>query len=139
MLSWVAWSYHGKWYTWGGSNPAGIDCSGFIVELGKSIGIIYRQDDFSSAGLWEALKQYRIPTPKTGGLVFYGDGEGNVNHVEFCLDDFHSMGASGGGSWIKTTEDAIKANAFIKVRPIKRKREIIGYTDFAGVEGFLEH
>lgn len=29
----VAWSFIGKWYKWGGDDPSGFDCSGFVIEI----------------------------------------------------------------------------------------------------------
>ena len=39
-------------------------------------------------------------------------------HVEMMVDDLHVVGASGGGSKTKTIADAIKQNAFVKMRPV---------------------
>ena len=61
-----------------------------------------------------------------GCLVFYGDP---ITHVEFCIDDTFSIGASGGGRDCTTIEDAIRKNAFVKLRPILRNRKIYGYVD----------
>jgi len=41
-----------------------------------------------------------------------------MTHVEFCIDELHTIGASGGGNRNLTQEDAIRTNAYVKVRPI---------------------
>lgn len=50
-------------------------------------------------------------------------------HVEMCVDSARALGASGGGSGTVTKEDAIKHNAFIKMRPFKSRANIYGFVD----------
>jgi hypothetical protein len=52
-----------------------------------------------------------------------------VVHVEICLSEELSIGASGGGSKTKTIKDAIKQNAFIKIRPIHSRKNVWGYVN----------
>jgi len=113
----VAWSYHGTWYTWGGDDPSGFDCSGVCIEILKSVGLLPRSFDATANGLMGMFN--KVPAPFEGCLVFWLSGS-RAHHVEYCLDELFSIGASGGGSHVKTLEDAIKANAWIKVRPIAR-------------------
>lgn len=75
---------------------------------------------------WEMFKRYQVELPQKGCLVFFGDP---VTHVEFCVDKSFSIGASGGGLHVLTKEDAIRCNAFIKMRPIKRDRKVRGFVD----------
>lgn len=124
----IAWSYRGLWYKWGGDDPSGFDCSGLIVEILKSVGIIKRQTDYTASGLWNKFQHHVILTPKAGALVFWKTAYGTINHVEICIDGEHAIGASGGGSKTLTEADAIRQNAFIKIRPIVgRERIVAGY------------
>ena len=41
----VLWNYLGTWYSWGGDDPEGFDCSGLVVEGLKSVGMIPRGGD----------------------------------------------------------------------------------------------
>lgn len=125
----VAWSYHGDWYKWGGSTPAGFDCSGYVCEILQSAGKIGRKEDFSALGLYQRFSVAKVNKPELGCLVFYGLDETHITHVEFCLDEKHSIGASGGGSHCLTLEDAIMMNAFIKVRPIQSRNDIVGFVN----------
>lgn len=121
-----AWTLLDKRYTWGGDDSiAGFDCSGLVIELLKSVGRLPRKFDCRAKDLWVLFP--KVKTPRAGCLVFYGTEE--ISHVEFCINRWLAIGASGGGSYVKTREDAIKYNAFIKLRPIKRDRRIIGYCD----------
>lgn len=111
----TALAYLGKPYLWGGDDPlAGFDCSGLIVECLKSSGRLPRNGDWTAAGLYEQFR--RVSGPMEGRLVFWGDP---INHVELCLDETFSIGASGGGSETTTRENAIRENAYIKIRPIR--------------------
>ena len=125
----IAWHYLGTWYKWGGDDASGFDCSGFICELLQSVGKIGRKEDLTAGGLFVRFKLARVNKPELGCLVFYGLDEQHITHVEFCLDEKHSIGASGGGSHCLTIEDAIQLNAFIKVRPIQSRFDIVGFVN----------
>ena len=107
----------GTWYSWGGDDPSGFDCSGYIVEVLQAVGLLGRKEDLTADGLYRRFKNYEVEKPYAGCLVFWGSNK-KKTHVELCIDEYHSIGASGGGRFVKTKEDAIKANAFIKIRPI---------------------
>lgn len=121
----IAYEWLGRPYIWGGDDPiAGFDCSGFCIELLKSVGRLPRKGD------WRAVQLYgmfpSVPAPYLGCLVFWGDP---IHHVEFCLDGTLSIGASGGTSQTKTEADAIRMNAYIKIRPMASRPGIFGYVD----------
>jgi hypothetical protein len=113
-----AWEQLGRFYSWGGDDPAGYDCSGLVVEYLKSMGIMRRGTDATAQGLRERFPE--IPQPRPGCLVFRLS-EGRAVHVEIVWkiigERVLTIGASGGGSRTRTHDDAIRDNAFIKVRP----------------------
>jgi D-gamma-glutamyl-meso-diaminopimelic acid endopeptidase CwlS len=121
----VAMSYIGTYYKWGGDDPSGFDCSGFVIEVLKSIGAFPRKGDSTAAGLYQ--RYARVSGPDLGNLVFYGTSK--VTHVEFCLGKELAIGASGGGSRCTNDAMAIQLNAYIKIRPIKSRTGIMGYSD----------
>ena len=131
----IAQHFLGKPYIWGGDDPVqGFDCSGFVIEILKSVGILPRSGDWTAAGLWDRFKGRVANRPSVGCLVFYrGSINGPIIHVEYCLDGIHSIGASGGGSRIKNSEDAISQNAYIKIRPIESRAGIAGFVDPFGL------
>ena len=130
----VAWSFLGKPYLWGGDDPvAGFDCSGFVIEILKSVGILPRRGDWSAAALAERFKATKLPLvqiPHEGCLVFWQNSdESKIIHVEYCLNDKLSIGASGGRSTTTSEQDAIDQNAYIKVRPFLSRAGLWGYVD----------
>ena len=130
----IAMRFLGKFYIWGGDDPSGFDCSGFVIECLKSIGVLSRDGDWTAQTLWDLLQDRRTNIPTGGCLVFWKNNQGKVIHVEICLNDELSIGASGGGSRTLTIEDAIKQNAFIKVRPFRSRLNIAGFIDLFTVE-----
>lgn len=138
----VAWSYIGKFYKWGGDDPSGFDCSGYAIEILKSVGKLLRKGDWTAEGLYKIFEQKATDKPYSGCLVFWGYCVSNmdpgilvnnqkyhITHVEFCISDTLSIGASGGGSRTLTESDAIRDNAYIKVRPIVRDGLVVFYVD----------
>lgn len=127
IVSRIAFSYLGTAYKWGGDDPmAGFDCSGFVIELLKSVGILPRKGDWTAQSLWHLLYLHRLTKLKNvreGCLVFWFNRKGDrYIHVEYCINEHLSIGASGGGSRTKTTQDAINQNAYIKIRPINSRK-----------------
>lgn len=129
IAQFVACKYVGLWYKWGGDNPAGFDCSGFVCEILQSIGKIGRKEDLTAKGLYQRFSVAKINVPELGVLVFYGLDEQHITHVEFCLSTKVSIGASGGGPNCLTVEDARLQNAFIKIRPIYSRNDIVAFVN----------
>ena len=57
---------------------------------------------------------------KEGCLVFYAKNN-KVNHVEYVWKRGLTIGASGGGSTTLTKQDAIRQNAYVKIRPMRKE------------------
>ena len=123
-------------YIWGGDDSIeGFDCSGLVIELLKADGLLPNSFDTTSQGLYDkyitSTKHFRKVhkleklTPEFGRLCFYGKSPTNITHVAMCLDNELVIEAGGGGSSIKTKEDAVKRNAFVRVRPYDYRRDLI--------------
>jgi cell wall-associated NlpC family hydrolase len=76
----TAWRYamrqHGKPYIWGGTGPAGYDCSGLVYSAYRAAGVTLPRTTYGMLGSWRLV---RIPKWKAqrGDLAFFGSG-----HVE---------------------------------------------------------
>ena len=127
----IAWSHLGKPYLWGGDDPiAGMDCSGAVQEWAYSVGALAATVDRTAHGLWLHYQGVVRPAPDTGYLVFWWNRDRTrIRHIELCLNDALSIGASGGGSRTRTRADAVRDNAYIKIRPIQGRGVIAGYVD----------
>ena len=126
----IAFSFLGKPYVWGGDDPSGFDCSGYCIEILKSVGLLPRRGDWTAQGLWHKFQKHEVEEPHLGCLVFWTNRKGDrVIHVEFALNNHLCIGASGGG--FKTTSEAkaMAQNAYIKVRPYGSRRHIKGFLD----------
>jgi cell wall-associated NlpC family hydrolase len=115
----TALSYLGTPYVWGGDDPSGFDCSGFVIECLKSCGLVAEHDDFSADGLFHEFASQQIETPEEAALLFYVGGGGKMVHVTICLDRQFQIGASGGTSTTLDRQHAWQENAFVKIRPIR--------------------
>lgn len=60
----------GTFYSWGGDDPDGFDCSGLMVELLKVGGLIQRGEDYTAEGLRQKFKQHVTQDPQPGALLF---------------------------------------------------------------------
>lgn len=124
----IAMSYLGTFYTWGGDDPSGFDCSGLVIECLKSVGLLPRSGDWTAAGL--SKRFVSVMEPKPGDLVFWVSKVGTrVIHVEIYIGSGLSIGASGGGSKTKTIANAVRQNAFIKIRPVASRGGEVLYCD----------
>lgn len=121
-------------YRWGGDDPIlGYDCSGYIIEILRSVGLLPPAGDWSAHDLWELLRPYRADRPARGRLIWWAGagGSGRAQHIEICISDDLSIGASGGGRSIISREAAAARNAYIRIRPIAARPGlmILGYAD----------
>ena len=115
-------NFRGVPYSWGGDDSEGFDCSGLAIEVLKSVGAFPRGRDETANSLYKRYSSYIVPMPYPGCLVFWGPSVGRIRHVEIALNRWQSVGASGGGSKTLTHADAMRDNAFVKIRPIYKGR-----------------
>lgn len=114
----TALSYLGTPYIWGGDDPSGFDCSGFVIECLKSAGLLRESEDYTADALLRLFKENATERPTEGCLLFLLDERGKAGHVTICLDEHFQIGASGGGSTTRSAEQAYRDNAYVKIRPI---------------------
>jgi hypothetical protein len=111
----------GTWYTWGGDDPGSVDCSGMTNELAQSVGLTPRSSDFTADGQFVRFQKGRIGSLERQPMdwVFWLNDAGKATHVAVVWDPVDCyIGAEGGGSRVRTVEDAQRVNAFIKIRTL---------------------
>jgi cell wall-associated NlpC family hydrolase len=128
LLTRYAFSLIGTHYSWGGSNPiGGFDCSGFVLELLSAAGIA-PPIDMTANSLYSYLKSeglYSTGNACESALAFYGKEKNKITHVGYCISNTHMIEAGGGHSETRSKEDANLANAFVRLRPILRRNDLI--------------
>ncbi len=143
----IAWMLYGQPYVWGGDDPVlGFDCSGAIVEIYKSVGVLPHGGDWNGDSLYQRFKPPLV-SAQMGAMAAYGTPN-RITHVMLCLDAEYVIGATGGGSgntpsdptgdqvidrlerilWM-VGEKAADTNAFVKVRPLLYRDDLRGIVD----------
>lgn len=118
-------SFLGLPYRWGGDDPVlGFDCSGLVQELLASVGMDPPGDQTA-----EALREYfsvhgKASAPAMGALLFFGK-PGAATHIAMAIDGWRMIEAGGGGSKTNTEADAARQNAYVRIRPIANRRDLI--------------
>lgn len=113
------WTLLGLPYAWSGDDSVGgYDCSGLVMEILKAVGLENHKTDKTADQLWLKYSLTKVDFGCAGCLVFWFNADGRAIHVEMMANDLHVIGASGGGSKTLTREDAIRHNAYVKLRPI---------------------
>ena len=114
-----AWTFLGLPYRWGGNDTIyGFDCSGLIVEVLQGVGLLLHGTDMTANGFYLRYKNHVVAKGYAGCLVLWFNPAGLATHIEMMVDDYHTIGASGGGSSTTSTDAAADSNAFVKMRPL---------------------
>ena len=112
-------------YRWGGDDPfAGYDCSGFLQEVLSSVGLDPRGDQTANSLYIHFKKNGESDRLQAGSLCFFGTIY-NITHCAFAIDGFRMVEAGGGGRKTTTREAAQRQNAFIRIRPIGSRKDLV--------------
>jgi cell wall-associated NlpC family hydrolase len=126
--------YIGLPYRWAGDDPMdGFDCSGLVCEGLAAVG--YYQQDTTARGLYVLTSDHAVPTDslRRGDLVFYGPDLDSIRHIGIVWAVLDTgavlmMEAGGGGSTTVDRAAAVRQNAFVRVRPISRRTDLVAAT-----------
>jgi len=80
-------------YLWGGKNPFGIDCSGFVQIVFKAAGIIMPRDASQQVTIGKTIEFFDEIKP--GDLAFFDNEEGKIIHVGILISTNEIIHASG--------------------------------------------
>ena len=72
----IAAAYSGIWYVYGGSTPAGFDCSGYTQYVFAQAGI-----SIPRTATAQMFATTRVSDPQPGDLIFFGGASGYAYHV----------------------------------------------------------
>ncbi len=129
-----AFSFVGTPYKFGGNSPldGGMDCSGFVQEILKAGGILPNHVDLSAQQIYDKLNGVQssglgpdLGDPKAGAVSFYGLDTSHIDHVGFLINEGFMLSAAGGDASTITAEDAMMSEAFIKLRPINYRGDLV--------------
>lgn len=123
ILTDYAMSFLGSPYIWGGDDPTGWDCSGLVQEILASVNMDPPGDQTASGLYAHFMRERHTLKAKAGSLAFYGKTK--ISHVAFMIDDWRVIEAGGGGSKTRTADDAAAQNAFVRIRPVYRRTDLV--------------
>lgn len=132
-----AMSFYNVPYIYGGNGSnGGIDCSGLINEILKSVGLVTNEDR-TAKGLYNLLTKVKEPKasyePEVGDIVFYGRDVKRISHVAMVIeilkdadkDLIFIIEAGGGNSTTDTLEEAVARGAMVRIRPMLHRSDLV--------------
>lgn len=126
----------GTAYRWGGDDAiGGFDCSGLVIELLQSVGVLPPGFDATAQGLRQRFPPVSAAQAKFGDLVFFGTATGGATHVGMYLGSGLMLEAGGGDSTTTSLAAAVQQNALVRVRPVSRRTDRLGYARPSYQEG----
>jgi len=116
-------------YIYKGNNPlTGFDCSGLVCEGLRIKGIVGYKEDLCSQDIYHRLLENGLYAPqgiKKDAILFFGKSISQITHVAVAVDQFTMIEAGGGDSTCTTEEEAARRNAFVRLRPITMRRDLV--------------
>lgn len=110
---------------WGGDDPSGIDCSGLVQECLKSVGKNPPGGDKTADDIYRAMLNDRSKIrPTKGAILFFGTDD-RITHIAIAIDNAFMIEAGGGGSNTKSEKAAWAQNAWVRVRPIDSRPDLV--------------
>ena len=104
----------------------GIDCSGFICEVLRSVGLVGNKEDLTAQDLFDKFERDGSNgVSGMGVLCFYGESVTKITHVSLMLDSFRIIEAGGGDSTTHKIEDASQRNAMVRIRLVNYRGDLI--------------
>ena len=121
-----AMQFVGKPYIWGGEHPClGYDCSGLVQEILRSVGLDPPGDQTAQKLFDHFEKNGSLNTYAPGSIAFFGKSVSEITHVAFCIDRYRMIEAGGGGRTCINVDEAIKAGAFVRMRLITSRKDLV--------------
>lgn len=114
----VALLYFGTPYVWAGNDiGTGLDCSGFVCEVLRSVGIIGNRD-YSAQSLYKCLMGITDVTFYGAEIYFFGKDVENITHVAIELGNGLMIEAGGEG---RVASD----KGYVRIRPLANRGDLV--------------
>jgi cell wall-associated NlpC family hydrolase len=115
-------------YLYGGKTARGYDCSGFICELMKSIGLIGYHEILSAQGLHNRFSQpergSKCDKTAPGALLFFGKPGHAIEHVAMTVNPYSLVEAGGGDSRTISITMAESIDARVRKRGVNYRSDL---------------
>lgn len=99
--------------------------SGLVQECLESIGRNPPGGDKTADGIYRAIKKYRMKDlPNKGSILFFGT-EDRITHTAIAINRLYMIEAGGGGSRTTSEKAAWAHNAWVRVRPIASRKDLV--------------
>lgn len=115
-------------YIFGGDDPLrGFDCSGLVQEILLAFGgHPAPKTDLTAQGLYDKLSDVgQYNSTNVGACAFYGKHYHAISHVGMIIYPDLIIEAGAGTSNTKTVQDAIEQNAYVRLRPLNHRKDLI--------------
>jgi len=133
LVKFIGIQYHYGDDQFRGDDPIeGFDCSGLVTEGLRAIGELKWNQRFNAQMFYDRYVKDRNLVPnrtKPGCLLFFGTAIDHVSHIAIVLDRNTLLEAGGGSRDTKSKGIAAVRNAFVRLRPITYRRDLIQIAD----------
>lgn len=121
----VALLFHGKPYVWAGNHPTvGMDCSGYVCEVLRSVGYI-GSEDLSAQMIFDKFKS-SIKNIHRGSILFFGRSIDEITHVAIAINR-ELMIEAGGEGRVNTDK------GYVRIRPINSRGDLVARRHLGGI------
>lgn len=126
LLKAYALSFLGTPYKFGGANRlTGLDCSEFVQELLRSVGMDPPGDQTAQALFDHFSQKGDWGKTQAGALAFFGKDAKSITHVAMLLDQYRIIEAGGGDSTTSSLQDAQQKGAMVRIRLLKFRKDLV--------------
>ena len=123
-------------YSYGGNGPW-FDCGSLMGEIFRAHFTNFPHHDINSQGIRELLKKskgvasvdFNHAKKYPGVVILYGSTNKTSEHIAMTIRGGFLIEAGGGHASTLTPADASKDGAFVRVRPIEHRLDIIDMLD----------